>query len=97
MDTEDPAFPVLRPSQLAEAAAFGWEQSVNAGQLLFEAGEAAYQLFVVLEGEAEVVRDGEKEVVLGEPPRAVDQVRESSGMARPGLELGTPRFSGTSN
>jgi thioredoxin reductase (NADPH) len=53
---EDRAFPVLSPGQLAEVASFGSEQPVAAGQLLFEAGEASYQLFVVLEGEAEVVR-----------------------------------------
>jgi thioredoxin reductase (NADPH) len=53
---EDRAFPVLSPGQLAEVASFGSEQPVAAGQLLFEAGDASYQLFVVLEGEAEVVR-----------------------------------------
>jgi thioredoxin reductase (NADPH) len=37
-------------------APFGSEQPVAAGQLLFEAGEASYQLFVVLEGEVEIVR-----------------------------------------
>jgi thioredoxin reductase (NADPH) len=46
-------------------APFGAEQSVAAGQLLFQAGEASYDLFVVLEGAVEVVRsDGGDEVVL---------------------------------
>jgi thioredoxin reductase (NADPH) len=53
---EDQAFPVFSPSELAEVAPFGSEQPVAAGQLLFEAGEASYQLFVVLEGEVEIVR-----------------------------------------
>ncbi|HEV3282955.1 MAG TPA: FAD-dependent oxidoreductase [Solirubrobacteraceae bacterium] len=53
---EDRAFPVLSAAQLAEVAAFGHEQAVAAGELLFEAGEASYQMFVILEGEAEVVR-----------------------------------------
>jgi thioredoxin reductase (NADPH) len=50
------AFPVLPAAELAEIAAFGTEQAVTAGQLLFGAGEASYDLFVVLEGELEVVR-----------------------------------------
>ena len=54
---EDRAFPVLSPSQIAEAAPFGRERTVAAGEALFEAGEASYELFVVLEGEAVVVRD----------------------------------------
>jgi thioredoxin reductase (NADPH) len=50
------AFPVLRASELAEIAAFGIERPTAAGQLLFEAGEASFDLFVVLEGEVEIVR-----------------------------------------
>jgi thioredoxin reductase (NADPH) len=53
---EDRAFKVLSPAQLAEAASFGVERPVAAGELLFEAGEASYQLFVVLDGEVEIVR-----------------------------------------
>ena len=37
-------------------AAFGTHVPTIVGQLLFEAGEASYDLFVVLEGEAEAVR-----------------------------------------
>ncbi len=50
------AFPVLNDAELAEIAAFGTERPTVAGELLFEAGEASYDLFVVLEGEAEVLR-----------------------------------------
>jgi thioredoxin reductase (NADPH) len=50
------AFPVLRPAELAEIAAFGTERPTAAEQLLFEAGEASYDLFVVLEGEVEIIR-----------------------------------------
>jgi hypothetical protein len=42
------AFPVLRAAELVEIAAFGAERPTAAGQLLFEAGEASYDLFVVL-------------------------------------------------
>jgi thioredoxin reductase (NADPH) len=48
--------PQLNASELAEMAPFGAERAVSAGDLLFEAGEASYDLFVILEGEAEVVR-----------------------------------------
>jgi thioredoxin reductase (NADPH) len=50
------AWAVLSASQLAEVPAFGTEQPVAAGQLLFQAGEASYDLFVVLDGEIEVFR-----------------------------------------
>ncbi len=50
------AFPVLAASELSEIAAFGTERPVAIGQLLFQAGEASYDLFVVLEGEVEIVR-----------------------------------------
>ncbi len=59
------AFPVLGAKQLSEAAPFGSERTVDAGDSLFEAGAANYELFVVLEGEAEVVRvDGDETDVI---------------------------------
>jgi thioredoxin reductase (NADPH) len=59
------AFPVLSASELSEISAFGTEEQATAGQLLFEAGEASYDLFVVLEGQVEVVRlDGADAVVI---------------------------------
>jgi thioredoxin reductase (NADPH) len=59
------ASPELSASELAEMAPFGTEQPVAAGQLLFQAGEASYDLFVVLEGAVEVVRSaGQDEVVV---------------------------------
>jgi thioredoxin reductase (NADPH) len=48
--------PPLSPSQLQEMAAFGSERPVAVGDVLFEAGEASFDLFVVLEGEVQVVR-----------------------------------------
>ncbi|MCW3067583.1 MAG: thioredoxin reductase [Solirubrobacterales bacterium] len=61
---EDRAFPVLGASQLAEMASFGSEKPVAAGELLFEAGEASYQLFVVLEGAVEIVRRDDAEATV---------------------------------
>jgi thioredoxin reductase (NADPH) len=59
------AFPVLSPAQLSEVAGFGEVRDVSPGQLLFAAGEASYDLFVVLEGEVEVVRlEGAEPVVI---------------------------------
>jgi thioredoxin reductase (NADPH) len=53
---DEDAFPVLSASELADMAAFGVEQPTDVGELLFRAGDASYDLFVVLEGEAEVGR-----------------------------------------
>ena len=59
------AWAVLGASELSEVAAFGVEQPVTVGQLLFQAGEASYELFVVLEGEVEIVRvDGADAVLI---------------------------------
>jgi thioredoxin reductase (NADPH) len=67
-EVPDPiAFPVLSASELAEVAPFGAEQRVEVGHLLFQAGDASYDLFVVLEGEVEVVRsDGREDIVVAE-------------------------------
>ncbi len=48
--------PLLSESQLREIAEFGSERQVAVGDALFVAGEATSELFVVLEGEVEVVR-----------------------------------------
>jgi thioredoxin reductase (NADPH) len=62
---DEVAFPTLSASELSEIAAFGSEEPTHAGQLLFKAGDASYDLFVVLEGEVEVVRsDGPEDNVV---------------------------------
>jgi thioredoxin reductase (NADPH) len=64
-DLDPGAFPALSAAELAEIAAFGSERQTAVGELLFEAGEASYDLFVVLDGEVEVVRlDGAEAVVI---------------------------------
>jgi thioredoxin reductase (NADPH) len=45
-------------------ATFGTERVTQAGDLLFQAGEASYDLFVVLEGEVQVVRPGGTDDVI---------------------------------
>ena len=49
------AWPVLGAADLADVATFGSERATQAGELLFQAGEASDDLFVILEGEVEIV------------------------------------------
>ncbi len=59
------AFRELSASELDRNRGVWHERAVSSGELLFEAGEASYDLFVVLEGEVEVVRfDGAKAIVI---------------------------------
>jgi thioredoxin reductase (NADPH) len=61
------ASPLLSASELADMATFGTEIATQAGDLLFQAGDASYDLFVVLEGEVQVVRpNGADEVLVAE-------------------------------
>ncbi len=60
-----PPAPALRAAALAELAPFGEERSVEAGDILFRAGDPSYDFIVVLEGEVDIVRpDRESEDVL---------------------------------
>jgi thioredoxin reductase (NADPH) len=51
----------LSAAELAEMHQFGSERQTAPGELLFEAGEASFDLFVILEGEVEVGRFDEDE------------------------------------
>ena len=54
--------PTLDAGALSELAEFGQERPVMAGEVLYRAGDASYDFFVVLDGRAEIVRqdlDGE--------------------------------------
>ncbi len=53
---DERAFPVLGAAEIAEMTRFGREKAVSAGELLFAPGDDSTQLFVVLEGEVEIVR-----------------------------------------
>ena|ERR1017187_5775203 len=48
-------FPRLSAAQIARVARFGQERAVSAGELLFEEGDRAVPMHVILEGEIEVV------------------------------------------
>ncbi len=58
------ASPLLSASELADMGMFGTERATRAGDLLFQAGDASYDLFVVLEGEVQVVRPGGADEVV---------------------------------
>ena len=62
----DAASAGLTDEQIAELGSFGTARDVAAGEVLYEAGDDAYDFFVVLAGEVDIVRpssDGETEVV----------------------------------
>ena len=48
-------FPALTKTQLARVSAFGAEETYEDGRILFEQGDRDYPIYVVLEGEIEVV------------------------------------------
>jgi thioredoxin reductase (NADPH) len=62
-EAED-AWPLLDSSALREIAAFGSPVAVEAGQMLYRAGGEPPNFYVVLEGEVEIVREGDDEVVI---------------------------------
>ncbi|HTB50397.1 MAG TPA: FAD-dependent oxidoreductase [Solirubrobacteraceae bacterium] len=79
------ASPLLSASELADMATFGTERVTQAGDLLFQAGEASYDLFVVLEGEVQIVRpSGADEVVIAEfgPAGLVGELTLLTGQRR---------------
>jgi thioredoxin reductase (NADPH) len=79
------ASPLLSASELADMATFGTERATRAGDLLFQAGDASYDLFVVLEGEVQVVRPGgADEVVVAEfgPGRFIGELTLLTGQRR---------------
>jgi thioredoxin reductase (NADPH) len=64
-DRDPGAFRDLTAAELQEIAAFGVEREIAPGEMLFEAGEASYDLFVVLEGHVEVINgEGADAVVI---------------------------------
>jgi thioredoxin reductase (NADPH) len=64
-DQDPGAFRDLTAAELTEIAAFGAERPIAPGEMLFIAGEASYDLFVVLDGRVEVVNgEGADAVVI---------------------------------
>ncbi len=76
------AWPLLDPSAVAEIAAFGSEVEVEAGQMLYRAGGEPPNFFVVIDGEVEIVREGDDEVVIAThgPGRIIGELNLLTGM-----------------
>ena len=88
----DVAWPLLDPSAVREISAFGSEIAVEAGQMLYRAGGEPPSFFVVIEGEVEIVREGEDEVVIAAhgPGRFVGELNLLTGQ-RPYLSARVSR------
>ena len=88
----DVAWPLLDPSAVGEIAAFGSEIAVEAGQMLYRAGGDPPNFFVVLDGEVEIVREGDDEVVIAThgPGRFVGELNLLTGQ-RPYLSARVSR------
>ena len=50
----------LSEQELAELAPFGTERAVEAGDVLYAAGDVEYDFFVILEGEVEIISTGDE-------------------------------------
>ncbi len=101
---DDPTAATLTEAELAELAPFGEERAVEAGDVLYRAGDS-YDFFVVLEGEAEIVRstpDGDSVVIVHGPGRFLGELNLLTGqrayltarITRPGrvLHISQPEF-----
>jgi thioredoxin reductase (NADPH) len=100
----DAAF-TFGPAELTALAEFGTERAIEVGDVLFSAGDATYDFFVILEGEVEIVRtdrEGEEVLAVHTPGRFLGELNLLTGqrvfltarVTRPGrvLEIATPEF-----
>ncbi len=89
---DDLAWPLLDPAAVREIAAFGSPMAVEAGQMLYRAGGDPPNFFVVLDGEVEIVREGDDEVVIAAhgPGRIVGELTLLTGQ-RPYLSARVSR------
>jgi thioredoxin reductase (NADPH) len=63
-DPTDPRFPSFSPGVLAELSEFGEQRDLAVGDVLYRAGEARWDFFVLIEGKVEVVRDDESQQLV---------------------------------
>ena len=63
-DSSDRRFPAFSPGVLEELAEFGERREVDAGDVLYRAGEARWDFYVLIEGGLEVVRDDESQQLV---------------------------------
>jgi thioredoxin reductase (NADPH) len=66
----DDAFPTLEPAEIAALEPLGSRREVRAGDLLYRAGDAAYDFYVVLSGRVEIFvsADGEERHIVTHGP-----------------------------
>ncbi|MET0628627.1 MAG: FAD-dependent oxidoreductase [Acidimicrobiia bacterium] len=97
----DPAAPELSAEALLALQGYGVERAVDAGDVLFRAGDASYDFYVVLEGAVDIVRSddtGDHVIVTHGPGRFLGELNLLTGqrpyltatMARPGRVLRIP-------
>jgi len=63
-DRSDPRFPAFSPKVLAEVSQFGEVRALAIGDVLYRAGEARWDFFVLIEGAVEIIRDNESQDVV---------------------------------
>ncbi len=63
-DPSDPRFPAFSPDVLDELSEFGEQEELAAGDVLYRAGEARWDFYVLMEGAVEVVRDDESQQLV---------------------------------
>ena len=81
--TDATAFPTLDADQVATLDALGSRRQVGAGEILYREGDAAYDFYVVLSGEVEIVTgSGEHEQVIVRhgPGRFLGELNLLTGM-----------------
>jgi thioredoxin reductase (NADPH) len=79
----DEAFPTLTDTEIDRLRPLGHERAVDAGEILFEQGEASTKFFVVLAGAIEVVHpyaDGEHPITVHEPGGFTGEITVIAGM-----------------
>jgi thioredoxin reductase (NADPH) len=83
MGDEEEATPTLDAADMALISQFGERRQVRAGEYLYEAGDVAYEFFVLVSAEVDVVVavDGEERVILSHGPgRFLGELNMLSGL-----------------
>jgi thioredoxin reductase (NADPH) len=79
----DPAFPVLTPAQLVRVAARGHVRSVQAGEVIVEAGDRNVPFFVIVRGRVEIAQQrptgGVTQIVVHSAGQFTGEVNMLSG------------------
>src|SRR5271156_5840643 len=60
----DVTFPVLAGEVIDELAALGEERQVGEGDILYRAGDAVWDFYVLVEGHVDIVREGDPEELV---------------------------------